>query len=58
MATFCHDKECVQSANSRHSGIHFDIHMNMNYFTNHAELTEKLRNAIEKNRKELFGELG
>lgn len=36
--------------------IHFDIHMNMNYFSNHAELKEKLANAIAKNRKVLFGE--
>lgn len=36
--------------------IHFDIHMNMNYFTNHDELKEKLANAIEKNRKVLFDE--
>lgn len=36
--------------------IHFDIHMNMNHFTNHNELKEKLKNVIEKNRKVLFGE--
>jgi len=36
--------------------IHFDIHMNMNYFTNHEELKEKLSGAIEKNRQELFEE--
>lgn len=36
--------------------IHFDIHMNMNYFTNHDELKEKLANAIEKNRESLFAE--
>ena len=35
--------------------IHFDIHMNMNSFTNHQELKEKLSNAIEKNRSVLFG---
>jgi len=34
--------------------IHFDIHMNMNYFSNHEELTEKLSGAIEKNRDSLF----
>lgn len=38
------------------TNIHFDIHMNMNYFTNHIELKEKLSSAIEKNRKVLFGE--
>lgn len=36
--------------------IHFDIHMNMNYFSNHEELNEKLSSAIEKNRKSLFEE--
>ncbi|NTU49696.1 MAG: hypothetical protein HGA87_02165 [Desulfobulbaceae bacterium] len=36
--------------------IHFDIHMNMNYFTNHEELKEKLSDVIEKNRKSLFEE--
>lgn len=36
--------------------IHFDIHMNMNYFTNHEELKEKLAKAIEKNRETLFAE--
>lgn len=35
--------------------IHFDIHMNMNYFSNHNELKEKLAAAINKNRKTLFG---
>ena len=34
--------------------IHFDIHMNMNNFTNHEELKEKLSGAIEKNRASLF----
>ena len=34
--------------------IHFDIHMNMNYFTNHDELKEKLSSSIEKNRHKLF----
>jgi len=36
--------------------IHFDIHMNINMFTNHKELGEKLRAAIEKNKKQLFSE--
>lgn len=36
--------------------IHFDIHMNLNYFTNHQELKDKLSKAIEKNRKVLFGD--
>jgi nucleoside 2-deoxyribosyltransferase len=34
--------------------IHFDIHMNMHFFTNHKELAEKLSSAIEKNKKQLF----
>lgn len=34
--------------------IHFDIHMNVNYFTNHAELKVKLKSSIEKNREILF----
>ena len=36
------------------TNIHFDIHMNMNYFSNHKELGEKLTAAIAKNRKTLF----
>lgn len=38
--------------------IHFDIHMNMNYFSNHTELGEKLVSAIAKNRRTLFGDEG
>lgn len=37
------------------TNIHFDIHMNMNYFSNHNELRDKLTNAIAKNQKALFG---
>jgi hypothetical protein len=36
--------------------IHFDIHANVNFFTNHEELTDKLSKAIEKNRSDLFDE--
>jgi hypothetical protein len=36
--------------------IHFDIHMNVHYFTNHKELKAKLNEAIEKNRNHLFAE--
>lgn len=36
--------------------IHFDIHMNINYFTNHKELEDKLRASVEKNRDKLFKE--
>lgn len=34
--------------------IHFDIHMAINFFTNHKELREKLNSAIEKNKSRLF----
>jgi nucleoside 2-deoxyribosyltransferase len=34
--------------------IHFDIHRNVNYFVNQAELRSKLKAAIEKNTKILF----
>lgn len=35
--------------------VHFDIHMNVQFFSNHKELQEKLGSAIEKNRDALFG---
>jgi hypothetical protein len=38
----------------RQTKIHFDIHMNVNFFSNHEEMSEKLRNVIEKNRNRLF----
>lgn len=34
--------------------IHFDVHMNVNFFSNDKELQEKLAAAIEKNRNLLF----
>ncbi|MGA2494350.1 MAG: hypothetical protein ABSF67_15630 [Roseiarcus sp.] len=34
--------------------IHFDVHMNINFFVNHKELREKINKAIEKNRAKLF----
>jgi hypothetical protein len=34
--------------------IHFDIHMNVNFFTNHEELVEKVRAVLEKNKDRLF----
>lgn len=34
--------------------VHFDIHMNVQFFTNHSELRSKLEDAIEKNRERLF----
>jgi hypothetical protein len=36
--------------------VHFDIHMNVHFFTNHGELKEKLGEAIDKNRARLFPE--
>jgi len=36
--------------------IHFDIHLNVQFFTNHKELKDKLAEAITKNRKRLFNE--
>jgi hypothetical protein len=36
------------------TNIHFDIHMNVHFFTNLAELEEKLTAAIRKNKDELF----
>ena len=34
--------------------IHFDVHMNVNFFTSTTELREKLRSVIQKNKKALF----
>lgn len=34
--------------------IHFDIHINVHFFSNHRELAEKLTDAIEKNKDRLF----
>ncbi len=34
--------------------IHFDIHMNIIYFSNHQELSEKLNNTIEQNKEKLL----
>lgn len=34
--------------------VHFDIHRNVNFFTNNKELTQKLRAAIEKNSDRLM----
>jgi len=34
--------------------IHFDIHMSVHFFTNHKELRDKLKSAIEKNRATLL----
>lgn len=34
--------------------IHFDIHRNVNYFTNNKELRSKLKAALDKNKARLF----
>lgn len=34
--------------------IHFDIHMHINFFSNLSELTEVVRDTIEKNKEKLF----
>ena len=34
--------------------IHFDVHMNVNLFTNHGEMEGKLEAVIQKNRTRLF----
>jgi hypothetical protein len=36
--------------------IHFDVHNNVSFFTNHNELRAKLKTAIEKNRLKLLGD--
>ena len=36
--------------------IPFDIHMNVNFFTNHDELREKLAAAVKENQDYLFAE--
>ena len=46
-------KESVVSPGTK-TNIHFDIHKNVNYFSNHDEMSEKLKNVIEKNRERLF----
>jgi len=34
--------------------VHFDIHRNINFFTNHKELAQKLKGALDKNHGRLF----
>ena len=36
--------------------IHFDIHQNVRWFTNHQQLQEELNAAIERNRDRLLTE--
>ena len=41
-------------APGKKTDIHFDIHRNVNYFSNHEEMNEKIKKVIEKNRDSLF----
>ena len=50
---FLASKESVVNPKTK-TRIHFDIHRNVNYFVNLAELKEKLKAAVEKNRPILF----
>ena len=34
--------------------IHFDIHMNVNFFTNHDDMQQKLKSVVEKNKDRLY----
>jgi nucleoside 2-deoxyribosyltransferase len=36
--------------------VHFDIHMHVNFFVNHNDMVEKVKNVIEKNKQKLFAE--
>jgi hypothetical protein len=38
--------------------IHFDIHMNVHFFTNQKELKDKISDAIDKNKDKLFASTG
>ncbi len=46
-------KESVMNP-KQETKIHFDVHMNVNYFTNHEELQGKIKSVIEKNKDKLF----
>ena len=46
-------KESVISPGQK-TNIHFDVHMNVNFFSNNKELAEKLSSAITKNKALLF----
>lgn len=48
-------KESVINPKTK-TNIHFDIHMNVNKFSNHEEMTEKIKKAIDKHKKKLFDE--
>jgi hypothetical protein len=48
-------KESVMTP-QQDTSIHFDIHQNVRFFSNNEELSEKLKEAVERNRKRLLGE--
>lgn len=50
---FVASKESVVTPRTK-TNIHFDIHRNVNYFTNTTELKQKLKAALDKNRDQLF----
>jgi len=52
---FVASKESVVNPKTK-THIHFDIHRNVNYFTNTKELKEKLSAAIDKNKTRLLPE--
>lgn len=52
---FVSSKESVLNPKTK-TKIHFDIHRNVNFFVNNVELRHKLKAAIDKNRRQLFGE--
>ena len=50
---FIASKESVVNPKSK-THVHFDIHRNIKFFVNHAEMKEKLKAVIEKNRARLM----
>lgn len=46
-------KESVVSPKQK-TNIHFDIHRNVNYFSNHTEMAQKIKSTINKNKTRLF----
>jgi len=52
---FVASKESVVNPKTE-TKIHFDIHQNVNFFTNNKELTQKLTAALDKNRDRLFSQ--
>lgn len=50
---FVASKESVVNPKTE-TKIHFDIHRNVNFFTNNKELVQKLKAALDKNHERLF----